>query len=539
MQPRRIARELALLSIGQLSTSTQLTESQEIESAMIAAIRALSEEVRETLERASADLNRSSDRILESEIKATDINSSRVMLNDAIEMTQSAINRLGTSLELPEFIYISQSPEVREFAYSLLRACRTRRAELDEILSQALVDWQLSRLAKIDRNILRLAVSEICFLGIPDRIAINEAVELGKRYSTEEGHRFINGVLRRVTQNQKHPDAASPVEVLDDDPLEVSAELEPIDLLAIPDKRPRAVSLGVSQPIAPPVKTAENSPISTPPSVPEIRPQSAPPPMAPAAERQFTDPTPTVEVEKPQGQGLEIQQIIPAPPKRVIPSPVKKRVIPSPGGNSSNKRVIPSPSGHSDRKRGIPGPSGHPEKKRVIPAPKSSKPKREGRAFPVVTTNQHPTPRYQTAEYAASDPEPLDVSPWATAQGETVVSEISASEFEWSEVKGSEIESVDSEVTISAPLLEESLTSAVEFSESQIKESQIEESLPIDNSPWGGFPSSSFSADLLESESESSEDVALEPENFISDSEVKFNGGAAPESSNSSTPENL
>jgi transcription antitermination protein NusB len=534
MQPRRIARELALLSIGQLSTSTQLTESQEIESAMIAAIRALSEEVRETLERASADLNRSSDRILESEIKATDINSSRVMLNDAIEMTQSAINLLGTSLELPEFIYISQSPEVREFTYSLLRACRTRRAELDEILSQALVDWQLSRLAKIDRNILRLAVAEICFLGIPDRIAINEAVELGKRYSTEEGHRFINGVLRRVTQNQKHPDAASPVEVLDDDPLDVSAELEPIDLLAIPDKRPRAVSLGVSQPIAPPpVKTAENSPISTPVSVPEIRP-SVQPPMAPAAERQFTDQAPTVEVEKPQGQGLEIQQIIPAPPKRVIPSPVKKRVIPSPGGNSTNKRVIPSPSGHSDRKRSIPRPSGHPETKRVIPAPKSSKPQREGKAFPVVTTDPPPTPQYQTPEYAASDPELLEGSPWATAQGEPVVSEISASEFQLSEMKGSELESVDSEVTISAPQLEESLTSAVEFSESQIKES-----LPVDNSPWRGFPSSSFFSGVLESESKSPEDVTGEPENVISDSEVKFNGGTAPEPSNSSTPESF
>ncbi len=41
------------------------------------------------------------------------------------------------------------------------------------------------------------------FLGIPDRIAINEAVELAKRYSGEEGHRFINGVLRRVTEQQK------------------------------------------------------------------------------------------------------------------------------------------------------------------------------------------------------------------------------------------------------------------------------------------------------------------------------------------------
>jgi N utilization substance protein B len=46
---------------------------------------------------------------------------------------------------------------------------------------------------------LRIAVAEISFLGLPTRVAINEAVELAKRYSDDEGHRFINGVLRRVT----------------------------------------------------------------------------------------------------------------------------------------------------------------------------------------------------------------------------------------------------------------------------------------------------------------------------------------------------
>jgi N utilization substance protein B len=46
-------------------------------------------------------------------------------------------------------------------------------------------------------------VAEVSFLGIPDRVAINEAVELAKRYSDEEGHRFINGVLRRVTDRLK------------------------------------------------------------------------------------------------------------------------------------------------------------------------------------------------------------------------------------------------------------------------------------------------------------------------------------------------
>lgn len=200
MQPRRIARELALLSIGQLSSNAQQTEVQEIEAAMTAAIRTLSGEIRDTIEMASADLNRSSDRLLESDIKAADIASARAMLKDAIATTQTAINRLGATLELPEFIQLAQTPDVREFAYQLVKTCRQRRPELDQILTEALVDWQLSRLAKIDRNILRLAVAELHVLNTPKQVAINEAIELAKRYSTEDGHRFINGVLRRVTQ---------------------------------------------------------------------------------------------------------------------------------------------------------------------------------------------------------------------------------------------------------------------------------------------------------------------------------------------------
>ena len=60
-----------------------------------------------------------------------------------------------------------------------------------------MVAWQVKRLAQIDRDLLRLAIVEMQYLGVPDRVAINEAVELAKRYSDEDGYRFINGVLRR------------------------------------------------------------------------------------------------------------------------------------------------------------------------------------------------------------------------------------------------------------------------------------------------------------------------------------------------------
>ncbi|HBB31809.1 MAG TPA: transcription antitermination factor NusB [Cyanobacteria bacterium UBA8803] len=203
MQPRRIARELALLSLSQMPNSPEQLEKEQLTNLVLAAVRTLSSEIQEALETAAAELKRGSDRLLNSQTRATDLHSARVMVGEAIELTQNAINRLGTAVEFPEIIQLTNQHEVRAYAMEILQTINRRQLEVNEILTQALQDWQLNRLPRIDRDILRLAVVEMEFLGIPERVAINEAVELAKRYSDEEGHRFINGVLRRVTNRMK------------------------------------------------------------------------------------------------------------------------------------------------------------------------------------------------------------------------------------------------------------------------------------------------------------------------------------------------
>lgn len=96
----------------------------------------------------------------------------------------------------------NQDKEVGRYAIQLVKLVNEHKTIIDEQISSALVDWQVTRLAQIDRDILRIAVGEMRFLNLPDRVAINEAVELAKRYSGDEGHRFINGVLRRVTEQK-------------------------------------------------------------------------------------------------------------------------------------------------------------------------------------------------------------------------------------------------------------------------------------------------------------------------------------------------
>ncbi|WAL62251.1 transcription antitermination factor NusB [Thermocoleostomius sinensis] len=203
MQARRIARELALLSIAQLPAKPDRLQAQQLQDVVLAAIRTLTTEVHDTLETAAAELNRSSDRLLSSETRTTDVQSAKAMIREAMDLTQTAVNRLGSALELPEFIQLANQKEVRAYTIELLTQVKAHQAEVDRTIEQAMVDWQLRRLARIDQDILRIAVTEMSFLGVPQQVAINEAVELAKRYSGEDGYRFINGVLRRVVEQYK------------------------------------------------------------------------------------------------------------------------------------------------------------------------------------------------------------------------------------------------------------------------------------------------------------------------------------------------
>jgi transcription antitermination protein NusB len=200
MQPRRIARELALLSASQMPNNPEKLSQQELQSFIFAAVRTLVGEVRDTLETASLELKRSSDRLLDSKVRSVDTQSTQAMLSEAIDLAQVAINRLGTAVDLPELAQVASQTDVRDYALRVIQTLNDRRSEIDEILEASLVEWQLHRVAQIDRNILKIAVAEIHYLEVPERVAINEAVELAKRYSTEDGHRFVNGVLRRVSR---------------------------------------------------------------------------------------------------------------------------------------------------------------------------------------------------------------------------------------------------------------------------------------------------------------------------------------------------
>lgn len=89
-----------------------------------------------------------------------------------------------------------------DFAQSLLSGVRRNRQELDKLLSERADNWTLERMAVIDRNVLRLGAYEILYTETPGRVAINEALELVKRYGAKQSAQFVNGILDRFLKQR-------------------------------------------------------------------------------------------------------------------------------------------------------------------------------------------------------------------------------------------------------------------------------------------------------------------------------------------------
>ena len=89
----------------------------------------------------------------------------------------------------------------REFATRLATGTLARLNELDERIRQRAEHWRISRMAIVDRNILRLAVYEFLFEPTPRTVAINEALEIARRFSTYEATQFINGILDAIKRD--------------------------------------------------------------------------------------------------------------------------------------------------------------------------------------------------------------------------------------------------------------------------------------------------------------------------------------------------
>ena len=92
--------------------------------------------------------------------------------------------------------------EVKTFTNSLVLGVVNKGKEIDKIISERATNWQLERMAVIDRNILRFATYELLFVDeIPPKVTINEAIDIAKRYGDSESGKFVNGILDKINKD--------------------------------------------------------------------------------------------------------------------------------------------------------------------------------------------------------------------------------------------------------------------------------------------------------------------------------------------------
>lgn len=94
-----------------------------------------------------------------------------------------------------------RDPAVKSFAETLVRGATLHKDEIDAAIQQASKNWRLERMARVDRNLLRLATYELKWQpDVPAKVVINEAIEVAKRFGTAESPAFVNGLLDRIAQ---------------------------------------------------------------------------------------------------------------------------------------------------------------------------------------------------------------------------------------------------------------------------------------------------------------------------------------------------
>jgi N utilization substance protein B len=110
---------------------------------------------------------------------------------------EKAIANWGQPVELPPAT--TEEAAVRLFADPLIRGVLEHRSEADEIIKKHAKNWELHRIAAVDRNILRLAIFEMLHRDdIPPVVSINEAVDIAKKFSTQDSGKFVNGILDKI-----------------------------------------------------------------------------------------------------------------------------------------------------------------------------------------------------------------------------------------------------------------------------------------------------------------------------------------------------
>jgi N utilization substance protein B len=212
MQARRAARELALILFSQFDKQiTEYTE-KDFEEIMLKSVRVLSSNSSEELRTAVGTLIDIKDYIDTYEADSpTNLERPIGVKNLPVELPTTAdlsekistlldiADKAAFALEIAEFAMLESQSEVQEYVIKIAKTFQKNYEKIDEEIQKYAKGWDISRLVKMDKDILRIAIVELLYVkDAPMKVVVDEALELAKKYSTDDSASFINGVLGKV-----------------------------------------------------------------------------------------------------------------------------------------------------------------------------------------------------------------------------------------------------------------------------------------------------------------------------------------------------
>ena len=199
---RSLSRELALISLSLIKENGDYKlNTLKIEEIFESALDALINHCRDELDICESELENASQKILNSELQEGIVSSFanvREELKQSLKKIEAVMNTLSVTLDFPKIVVSSEQVDLRNDVNQRIRKIINNLAIIDSEIDQVMDGWRLSRLPRIDRDILRIAYVDINFLNTPVAVACDEAVNLANKYSDTQGRKFINGVLRRL-----------------------------------------------------------------------------------------------------------------------------------------------------------------------------------------------------------------------------------------------------------------------------------------------------------------------------------------------------
>jgi N utilization substance protein B len=212
MQARRAARELAFILFSQFDKKITNYSKDNLQDIILKSVRILTSSANDELKIALGSLISMRDQIETYEAES-ETNLSRPIgaanIPVPIPMTSDMIGRINEmidiaekslmALEIAEFTTLDSQNEVKNYAIEIAEFFHKNSKEVDDIIQKYAKNWDLGRLVKMDKDILRIAIVELLYIkDAPMKVVIDEALELAKKYSTDDSASFINGILAKV-----------------------------------------------------------------------------------------------------------------------------------------------------------------------------------------------------------------------------------------------------------------------------------------------------------------------------------------------------